>query len=408
MCKEIDEYLKERIKAEQIYSKTLLGAVKKLTYVEDMGDLGKSVSQLQKETEKISGVHEIAAKQFLSLERELSDFITEQNNKRHVTEEAMRKLNQVKQQSYKHAISSKEKYIQRCREKDNSEDAFNNAKQSVTVKTKELEKMEKHKEKSIESMEAADQAYKNSVDSLEQTRIEWEQEMEKTCNVFENLEEGRIEMVRDLLWRCTNIDSQACVDHDQYAENVRQKLEVCDINNDMQEFINSNKTGQDRPARVLYENYYGKKGNTSNESIRTLERSVRRPPHPEPTDVEKHQSVRPTPVNTPSEQTKNLPKDQPLISFDDDSLSAGYSRIPEKDVPNTESGYSSVADLQQKRQICKIIRPYTSKKASEHSVQIGEVVEVVREVPNTATIQIMKNGRIGIVPRFCVEMMAYV
>jgi hypothetical protein len=35
----------------------------------------------------------------------------------------------------------KEKYIQRCREKDNIEDSFYNAKQSVTVKTKELEKV---------------------------------------------------------------------------------------------------------------------------------------------------------------------------------------------------------------------------------------------------------------------------
>ena len=35
----------------------------------------------------------------------------------------------------------KEKYIQRCREKDNIEDTFYNAKQSVTVKTKELDKV---------------------------------------------------------------------------------------------------------------------------------------------------------------------------------------------------------------------------------------------------------------------------
>jgi hypothetical protein len=41
-----------------------------------------------------------------------------------------------------------------------------------------------------------------------------------TFQTFENLEEGRVEMIRDLIWKSTNIDSQACVDHDQVNNKV--------------------------------------------------------------------------------------------------------------------------------------------------------------------------------------------
>ena len=40
--------------------------------------------QLQRETDKTLYVHELAAKQLLALQRELSEFINEQNNRRHI------------------------------------------------------------------------------------------------------------------------------------------------------------------------------------------------------------------------------------------------------------------------------------------------------------------------------------
>ena len=411
MCKEIDEYIKERIKAEQVYSKTLLSAVKKLTIFEDMGDLGRAVLQLQRETDKTLCVHELAAKQLFGLQRELSEFINEQNNRRHIAEDTMRKSNNLKQQAYNKAMASKEKYIQRCREKDNIEDTFYNAKQSVTVKSKELEKIEKNKERATEALENADQAYRNSINILAQTKDEWERQMEKTCHTFENLEEGRVEMIRDLIWKSTNIDSQACVDHDQCDENVRQKLELCDIDKDLKEFIDKNKTGSERPAfpsQVLYENYYRKKDNTKQEKIYEKSSHGRPPARPMPF-VRKRSTEERSPAQTgPTEQGQagfiqpdryNVAKDESLISLEEDN-----------GVPGTECGYSSVDinEMRTDRVRCQIQRPYTSKNVSEHSVEVGEVVEIVRQMPETAMIQIMKNGRIGVIPKVCVQMTGYV
>lgn len=32
---------------------------------------------------------------------------------------------------------------------------------------------------------------------------------------FQHLEEQRIDFFRDSVWKCTNVDSKACVDHDE-------------------------------------------------------------------------------------------------------------------------------------------------------------------------------------------------
>lgn len=381
MCKELDEYFKERIKAEQIYAKSLFSAVKKIQSVDDiaMGNLGKAILQLQKETERMTMVHEESAKYFLALERELTTFSDEQQSKRLSVEDNMKKTNQSKQQAYKQTLSLRDKYVQRCRDKDNAEEAFANAKQSVTVKTKDLEKLEKNKDKSIENMEHADTQYKNSVEQLDRMRVHWENEMQKTCNTFEELDEQRIEMLRDVVWRSANVDSQTAVECDQCAENVRVKLEQCDIDTDIEEFINNNRTGSERPAQIVYENYYNKRGGNNEVSRQTNgERSTlsRRP-------------VRPV------EPPRQIPMEQTLIAFDDgDGIESPYASIGAKEV-------------RRERQQYRVVRPYTAKGPSEHTVQANETVEVVREMPNNM-IQINKNGRIGLIPKSCFQVLAYV
>jgi hypothetical protein len=47
------------------------------------------------------------------------------------------------------------------------------------------------------------------------------------------------------------------------------------------------------------------------------------------------------------------------------------------------------------------------QNVSEQSVEVGDVVEIVRKMPGTGMIQIMKNGRIGVVPKVCVQMTEY-
>ncbi|XP_060594214.1 proline-serine-threonine phosphatase-interacting protein 1-like [Ruditapes philippinarum] len=136
------------------------------------------------------------------------------------------------------------------------ENQLDTARSSVTVPIKELEKLKAKVDKSREAMDKSDGLYKQSVENLEQARITWETDMEEGCQLFQQLEEDRIYKLRDILWKCTNIDSQVCVDCDESCEIVRQCLEKCDIQKEMLDFIQTNMTGTDRPVRIEYENYF--------------------------------------------------------------------------------------------------------------------------------------------------------
>ncbi|XP_060594012.1 proline-serine-threonine phosphatase-interacting protein 1-like isoform X2 [Ruditapes philippinarum] len=87
----------------------------------------------------------------------------------------------------------------------------------------------------------------------------WEQEFILGCNQLEELEVTRIDYLRDLLWKITNIDSLACLKHDDCSESVRNVLEKCDVDADLQFFIDNNKSGSKKPDPIPYENYYNGK-----------------------------------------------------------------------------------------------------------------------------------------------------
>ncbi|WAR03371.1 PPIP1-like protein [Mya arenaria] len=132
-------------------------------------------------------------------------------------EENVKRYISSKKNEYQKTMSLKKSYEEKCKDFNSAEETFETVKTAVTTKKNELEKQ------------------------------------------FEALEATRIDSVRDLLWRCTNVDSMACVKHDECSEDVRMVLEKCDISADIQDFIDTNKSGSKRPDPVLYENYYNTK-----------------------------------------------------------------------------------------------------------------------------------------------------
>lgn len=88
--------------------------------------------------------------------------------------------------------------------------------------------------------------------NVEDCRRSWEQETEKSLTAFQLLEEERLFVVRDSLWRLANMASAGCVSDDQGAEELRTELERCDLEKAMRTFADRNATGASRPRPVRY------------------------------------------------------------------------------------------------------------------------------------------------------------
>lgn len=384
VCKEVEDYFKERAKAESSYSKSLLQLVKKLDGKEETGGLGNSWRELRLQTEKISQVHDVAYSNFTILMKAVNKFNEEQTSRKDQMEKLVRRYQDNKSSQYNRMNTLKSKYNQRCQEKDHADDVYRGCKSSVTVTTKEYQKAEKNKDKCNEQKEQSDTLYKNAVEQLETARVQWEKEMENACQVFNRLEEERINFLRDILWKSTNVDSQMCVDQDECCEQVRVVLELCDVQDDILEFIERNKTGNIRPAAILYEDYYRRTSSSSSNpeygkshtlGARQLPRppSISRPPPPRPTE-------------------------QPLIDIDDklftDTSGGDYSSVRIDSKP-TDSG-----------QYQRIVRQFEAQEPGEITVSVGEEVQFVKKM-RQGMIQVRKldgSNLHGLIPSYCLNL----
>ena len=64
---------------------------------------------------------------------------------------------------------------------------------------------------------------------------------------FEALEEERLGMTRNSIWRLANVSSAASVADDEAAESVRQTLETNNLADVFKEFVDNEGTGNKRP-----------------------------------------------------------------------------------------------------------------------------------------------------------------
>lgn len=388
VSKELEEYYKERSKAEQVYSKAIQALVRKLEGKEEIGDLGKALRELKIQTERIARSHEEAGNSFQVLHNELNKYNDEQKVIKQQIEDRTKSSQNDKIQKYKTCMSCKEKYISKCKEKEAAEEAFNQARQSVQITSKDLNKASKAKEKADDAQQQADTNYKSSVQALEISRKSWEKEMEDACNNFQRLEEQRIDFFRDSMWKCTNVDSKACVDHDECAEAVRNVLQYCDISKDLQEFIDNNKLSGKRPEQIVYEDY----DRRSNQGTLSRTQSLR-PPQPIP------------PVQHPRIPPPR-PTDGPLISFDEADENYALARA----IPNNEYSYARIfpdpkpigPGLTVGSQV-NVLKSYHAKGPSELTVETGQKVEYMREMKGGMT-QVKVGERCGLIPTACIRM----
>ncbi|KAJ8312011.1 hypothetical protein KUTeg_009384 [Tegillarca granosa] len=352
VCKEVEEYFKERAKAESSYSRSLMQLVKKLDGKEETGGLANSWRELRLQTEKISQIHDVANSNFTILMKAVNKFNEDQTSRKD---------------------QLKSKYQQRCQEKDHADDVYKNCKSSVTVTTKEYQKAEKTRDKCNEQKEQAETLYKTAVEQLETARVQWEKEMENAC---------------------------------QCCEQARVVLELCDVQQDILEFIERNKTGNIRPAAIPYEDYYRKKSSSSSnpEYGKTITSGARHLPRPP-------SASRPPPPR---------PTDQPIIDEDRlftgeaaydyvDNLLLNRQRNHHSREIDTDVGEYSTVRLEQKTaesgQYLRIIRKFEAQNAGEMTVSVGDEVQFVKEMRN-GMIQVRtldSRNLHGLIPSYCVN-----
>ncbi|CAM9988040.1 unnamed protein product [Lampetra fluviatilis] len=257
MCKDVEDLIKSRANLEDRYGKDLIHLARKAGGHTELNALRKSFDTMKQQLEWLGSAHMQLATSLRDEARKLEEFREKQREQRKKVESAMDKLHKQRATLHKKTLDAKRGYEQRCREADEAESAVHN-KNAACATPRQQEKVKAKGLQTREAAHEADRQYQQLVDSLEALRRDWESEHVNACEGFEQQEFQRVNVLRNSLWIHTNQLSQQCVHDDEIYEGVRKILEQCDLQAEIDYFVQLKQTGSDRPAPIVYENYYTK------------------------------------------------------------------------------------------------------------------------------------------------------
>uniref|UniRef100_A0A8C7C679 Proline-serine-threonine phosphatase-interacting protein 2-like n=1 Tax=Oncorhynchus kisutch TaxID=8019 RepID=A0A8C7C679_ONCKI len=249
-CKEIEDFMKARASIEEKYAKELLGLSKKVCGHNEMNTLKRSLDMFKLQTEHVSLSHLQLAQTMRDEAKKLEDFRERQKETRKKVEQQMDALHKQRAMQFKKTMETKKTYEQKCRDKEEAEQNMNRNASTSNVKQQEKVSILRYCG-GLGRGQAADRLYMHNVSVLGKTREDWQKEHIKACEVFEKQEVERINTLRNMVWTHLNQLSQQCVTSDELHEEVRKSLEQCDIQEDIEHFVNLRRTGDKPPGTVL-------------------------------------------------------------------------------------------------------------------------------------------------------------
>ncbi|KAK9459910.1 uncharacterized protein V1516DRAFT_626912 [Lipomyces oligophaga] len=249
-CEEVRLFYKERISIEEEYARRLNALSRKGLGSRDTGTLKASLDTVRRETEQTAKAHSSSANQLKSeIEAPLTAFASSIRERRKVVQTTLDKLHKAKLAQQQNVLKAQEKYEADCN-KINGYIAQQNM-----VMGRELEKNNAKLEKVQSTVLSSRRDYQMSLKALAETIERWNREWKLGCDKFQDLEEERIDFLKNSVWNYANVLATVCVSDDEYCENIRLALERCDIEQDIVSFVKDRATGQEIPDAPEYINF---------------------------------------------------------------------------------------------------------------------------------------------------------
>ncbi|XP_063782654.1 proline-serine-threonine phosphatase-interacting protein 1 [Pseudophryne corroboree] len=374
MCKDVEDLLKQRAIAEEKYGKELVQIARKAGGQTEINKLRESFDTMKEQIESIGQSHIQLATALREELQSLEDFRERQKELRKKYEYAMERLQKNKVSLYKKTMDSKKNYEQKCRDAEEAEQSFELV--AISGNAKQVDKCQNKLKQYKDAAVEADKLYKQNICLLDKARIEWELEHINTCEAFQQQEIDRITILRNSLWVHSNQFSMQCVKDDEMLDVVRQSLEKCDVDIEMNLFIEAKTTGITPPAPVLYESYGNdyRPGSSNGHSLHAGSNKM----------IKRITNL----LHGCSGSIRNLEDlntSKPLVTGDSE-----YASIPI--VPRTESD-----ELDTECQEYTVLYDYSGQNSDELDISAGDTVRVIEEGED-GWWTVESNGHTGLVP----------
>ncbi|KAL1745761.1 hypothetical protein HDZ31DRAFT_35741 [Schizophyllum fasciatum] len=247
---ELRNFWKERASLEEDYAKRLAKLAKGSLGRDEIGELRNSLDTIRAETERQAGFHLQLAQQIRTdLEGSSTDFYARQVQHKKTYQAMIEKQFRQKQEQEARVMKAREKYEADCL-LINSYTA-----QSTLVQGRDLDKITSRLERAQRTVQANERDFANFAKTLQTTAAKWEQDWKDFCDSCQDMEEDRLDFMRDNMWAYANAVSTVCVTDDESCEKMRLSLEQMETEKEMENFVLDYGTGNripDPPAFVDY------------------------------------------------------------------------------------------------------------------------------------------------------------
>ncbi|XP_051983556.1 proline-serine-threonine phosphatase-interacting protein 1-like isoform X1 [Xyrauchen texanus] len=255
MCKDVEDLLKMRAMAEEKHGRELVTIARKAEGQTEIGTLKASFDKMKAEIEKTGNLHIQLSERIREEVKKIEAFREHQREQKKKLEEIIEKLQKPKMLLHKKTVESKRLYEQRCKEADEAEQAVLKTTNVTIFPHRQSEKVLNRARLCRQAANLAEKQFRWNVDQLDITRQDWESTYRSACEVFQQQESERINILRCVLWDHCNLLSMQCVRDDERYEEVRNILEQCDIITDNNYFIEKKKTARCPPAPIEFQCY---------------------------------------------------------------------------------------------------------------------------------------------------------
>ncbi|KAJ6631366.1 SH3 domain-containing protein [Mycena sp. CBHHK59/15] len=258
---ELRNFWKERAAIEEEYANRLINLSKAALGKDEIGELRNSLDTLRLETEKLGSTHLQLASQIRSeLEGQTTTLLNKQIAHRKNLQTPLEKRFKVKQTQESYVLKAREKYESDCLR-------IASYTQQISVNPgKDVERLQLKLRRAQQTVQANEKDFANFTKTVLDMMPAWEKDWKEFCDTCQDIEEDRLDFMKDIVWLYANGVSTLCVSDDQSCERIRTVLDQLEPDKDVENFVQEYGTGNSIPDPPVFVPYPGQQLDSSSKS----------------------------------------------------------------------------------------------------------------------------------------------
>ncbi|KAG5653795.1 hypothetical protein H0H81_010465 [Sphagnurus paluster] len=241
---ELRLFWNERALIEEQYATRLAALAKFALGGEEIGELRASLDTLRLETEKQAATHaQLASTIHTQIEHQASLMYARQVQHNRGAQAAVEKAFKNKQSQESYVAKAKEKYVGDCMRIESYAQQIASAGAGAGVQGKDLERLHMKLARAQQTVQANERDYANFSRALQELLPVWEVDWKEFCDACQDLEEERLDFMKDNMWAYANEVSSVCVSDDISCEAIRTVLDQFEVERDVAHFVEGYGTG---------------------------------------------------------------------------------------------------------------------------------------------------------------------